>query len=218
MKIFLDSADLGDMESAYKSGVLGGITTNPMSIRGQTDDSAVRHLKKISQFVEDRGLDVSLHAQVMTLDPEKVVAQAQKIAGELDSKNLVVKIPCSWDNLTAVRRLSGEGITVNCTAVVAAGQALMASAAGARYVSLLASRMEEAGINIPETIATVVPTLDDAGAEIIVENIRPTHNITDFAQAGAHVAALPLHLLTSISDHKKSAEVADSFSEYFIRL
>jgi transaldolase len=216
MKIFLDSANLKDIENVHGRGLLGGITTNPTAIHGQTRESAVRHLEKIVGYLRRENLDIALHAQVMSRDTGEMVDQAQAIVDALDLKALAIKVPCTWENFTVIRKLSRSGIAVNCTAVVTADQAVMAAAAGARYVSLFASRMDDAGIDVCETIAKAAHSLNECGTEIIMGSVRPDHDVAAFGLAGAHITTLPVKLMENLAGHAKSEEIVDFFSEYFI--
>jgi transaldolase len=107
--------------------------------------------------------------------------------------NLVVKVPIVMadgsSNLDIIHRLSGRDISVNTTACMSANQAMLAAAAGARYVSLLAGRIEDAGGAASEVISTTRSALSGS-AEIIIGSIRDPAMVWRSALAGADIATI----------------------------
>ena len=73
-------------------------------------------------------------------------------------ENMVVKIPMCEEGLKAVSILSKEGIKTNVTLIFSALQALLASRAGATYVSPFLGRLDDIGsegIKLIEDIAEI---------------------------------------------------------------
>ena len=60
-------------------------------------------------------------------------------------KNVVVKIPMIPEGLIAVKRLKDEGIPTNVTLIFSANQAILATKAGASYVSPFIGRLDDIG-------------------------------------------------------------------------
>lgn len=159
MKIFIDSAKLEEIEEAYNSGILDGVTTNPSLIK-----KAVEDLKKMGKTVdmEDyikkilktaKKARVSLEVTGYTY--EKMIEEARKLFKMFNpvAKNVYIKIPVNpsfegekgkeFEGLRAIRTLSGEGIPINCTLVFTPEQALLAAKAGARIVSPFVGRIDD---------------------------------------------------------------------------
>lgn len=159
MQIFIDSAKLEEIEGAYNSGILDGVTTNPSLIK-----KAVEDLKKKGNFVNmgdyikdilktAPGVRVSLEVTERACD--KMIEQGRKLFKMFNpvAKNVYIKIPVNpsfdgengrdFDGLRAIRTLTGEGIPVNCTLVFTPEQALLAAKAGAKIVSPFAGRIDD---------------------------------------------------------------------------
>src|SRR5438270_4970307 len=145
MKVFLDSVRLAEIEAAFRRGCIAGVTVNPSFLRQEAQARPLAHLRKIVELV--RPYQVALHVLVMTTDTAKMVEQSETISRELRYPNLVIKVPCGWDELSVVWELHRRGFTVNCTACMTSVQSMMANAAGARCVTLFYGKMSDIGID-----------------------------------------------------------------------
>ena len=159
IKIFIDSSKLSDISRAYDYGLLDGVTTNPSLIRAAVDEEKLKggsidiedYIKKILLLA--RGLPVSL--EVIGTDSEKMIDEGRRIYKLFNpiAENVYVKIPVNpsigekssknFEGLKAIKTLSGEGIPINCTLIFTPEQALMASKAGASFVSPFAGRIDD---------------------------------------------------------------------------
>lgn len=218
MKVFVDSARLGEIESAVARGFVAGVTTNPTFIREEAGLQPLAHLRRVVALLRPRGLPLSV--QVMTTDPGEMVRQAEAIRDELDYDGLVVKIPCGWNELTAIAEVCRRGIAVNGTACMSATQALMAAAAGARYVTLLYGKMTDTGIDAGAVVEDVACALGgrDAACELVVASIRRTYDVHECLRHGAHVVTVAYRLLPGLCEHPKTTEAVRGFAESFVPL
>ncbi len=159
MKIFIDSAKLSEIEEAFSSGFLDGVTTNPSLLKAAVDDLKAKgeeidlagYIEQILQVA--KGTPVSL--EVTEYSYEGMVAQAKKIYGRFNpiANNVNIKIPVNpmfegaevgeFEGLQAIKALSKVGIPINCTLIFTPEQALLAAKAGATYVSPFAGRIDD---------------------------------------------------------------------------
>ena len=75
--------------------------------------------------------------------------------------NITIKVPCTVEGLKACRDLTQDDVTVNVTLVFSTAQAILASKAGATYVSPFVGRVYDQsfdGIKLIEEIADVFAT------------------------------------------------------------
>ncbi|TET50694.1 MAG: transaldolase [Actinomycetota bacterium] len=159
MKIFIDSSKLGEIRKAYDYGLLDGVTTNPSLIRAAVEEEKAKggnidiedYIKKILTLA--RGLPVSL--EVIATDSEQMIMEGRRLFKIFNpvADNVYVKIPINpsieensnthFDGLKAIRTLSSDGIPINCTLIFTPEQALLASKAGASFVSPFAGRIDD---------------------------------------------------------------------------
>ena len=123
MEIFLDTADLDEIERWLDCGVLDGVTTNPSIMLKDGGYDLQRRALEIARLVEPRPVSVEVTAN----EPDEMVRQARIYAGW--AANIVVKIPVINEHgqpcLGVVRRLERQGIRVNLTACLSYGQAVL---------------------------------------------------------------------------------------------
>ncbi|MEM4778714.1 MAG: transaldolase family protein, partial [Thermoplasmatales archaeon] len=140
MKIFLDTANLKEIEEGVSWGCVDGVTTNPTLISKElVGGSDFRTLvSRILQLVDG---PVSL--EVTSLDSDGMVDEAKKLRSI--GKNVVVKIPTTVEGLKALKVLRKQGIETNATLVFSVNQALLVAKAGASYVSPFVGRLDDIG-------------------------------------------------------------------------
>jgi transaldolase len=211
MQIFIDSADVKQIETWLGQGVVDGVTTNPsiMFKDGVTD--LEEGARKLAALLGDRPLSV----EVTTNDHETMLEQARKFATW--ARNIVVKIPIvnefGESCLGVMHRLSQEGIAINATAILSFNQAILAAKAGATYVSIFAGRVADEGNDPAVVIRNVRQWLDDweLSARIIVGSIRTVMDVQIAALAGAHIITIPPQFLPKMVDHRYSRETVHQF-------
>lgn len=152
MKLFIDSAVLSDIKSAFSYGIIDGVTTNPSLL-----NKAVQGKKlQLSKYLESillaaKGCPVSL--EVVETKSENIVKEGKKLFMRFNpvAKNVWIKVPihtsmkkgANTDGLRAIKQLSSMGIPINCTLVFTPEQALLAAKAGATVVSPFAGRVDD---------------------------------------------------------------------------
>ena len=211
MQIFLDSADVKELENWLKQGIVDGVTTNPsiMFKDGITDlqDGVFR----INKLLGSRPLSV----EVTTNDHETMLEQAHEFATW--GKNIVIKIPIVNEHgescLGVIHALRDEGIPVNVTAILSFNQAMLAAKAGATYVSIFAGRIADEGNDPSVVIRNVRRWIDDwdSPAQIIVGSIRTAMDIQNAALAGAQIITIPPKFLSKMVDHNYTRETVRQF-------
>ncbi len=211
MEIFADTADLQEIQTWLAYGVIDGVTTNPsiMLANGvyQLREGAV----EIAKLMGEKPVSI----EVVTDDRDEMYAQALDIAGW--APNICVKIPIINSDgepcLGVISGLSRQGIKVNATACLSFNQAVLASKAGATYVSLFAGRISDEGVNASEVIRNTAGWLAmwKYATKIIVGSVRETMNIQEAALAGAHIITVPPKFLRQMVDHKYSRFTVGQF-------
>ena len=152
MRFFIDTANLDNIKEAQSLGILNGVTTNPSlmakeGVKGK--DNILEHYKTICEIVDG---DVS--AEVISTDFEGMIREGQELA--LLNPQIVVKIPMIEEGIKAIRYFSDMGIKTNCTLVFSLGQALIASQAGATYVSPFIGRLDDNGQDFIQIVVSLI--------------------------------------------------------------
>jgi len=195
MKIFLDTANFEEIKEAASWGILDGVTTNPTLLSKEKEDYKTL-LKKICEVV-----DGPISAEVVSLDPEGMVKEAEELVKI--GRNIVIKVPISRDGLKAIRMLSDKGIKTNCTLIFAPIQALLAAKAGASFVSPFVGRLDDASHLGMDLVGQIVRIFDNyvIDTEIIVASIRNPLHVVDAALMGADISTMPFKVLQQLVKH-----------------
>lgn len=220
MKIFIDTADLAEIEKWLATGILDGITTNPSLLKKAGLTDPLEAWKRIVALKSEYTAEpLSLSAEVFCDDAEEMAGQAKRFVKELNYPGLAIKIPIlsseGENRLAVINELAKQKIAVNCTGCVFWLQAFAAAKAGAKYVSLLYRRSIDAGLDGREMIRKTRELIDRHGlkAEIIAGSIRETKDVFDCYEAGAHIVTIPPQFLPKILFHQKSADTQKQFLE-----
>ena len=214
MKIFVDSANLVEIEEALERGFPAGITTNPSILAKEEKADFREHINKIIELVQRYGYDIPLSVEVFSTRPEEMITQAEDFVRYFGHyPKLNVKIPVGWDELAVIRELRLRGIPVNCTCCMSYGQAMMAAAAGANFVSLFYGRIRDIGYDAATVVRDVRATFRERGApcEIIVGSIRHIADISEAFQAGADIVTVPPKFFRAMVTHPKTDEAVKQF-------
>jgi len=195
MKIYIDTANVDQIEDSIQLGYVSGVTTNPSLISKEEGDPK-EILRKICKIV-----DGPVSAEVIAITHDEMVKEARELA-EI-ANNIVIKIPMTKEGLKAVSTLSKEGIKTNVTLVFSPNQALLASRAGATYVSPFVGRLDDIGQDGIGLVNEIVSIFEIHGltTEVIAASIRHPDHAKMAALAGANIATIPFNVLEKMVKH-----------------
>jgi transaldolase len=195
MKLFLDTANVGEIQEAASLGILDGVTTNPSLVAKERRDFK-ELVKEICSIVNG-----PVSAEVVATDLQGMLAEARDLAKIHD--NIVVKIPLIREGLKAVKRLKAEGIRVNVTLCFSATQALLAAKAGAYFISPFVGRLDDishSGMDLIKDIVTIYHNYDFE-TQVLVASIRHPLHVLEAAKMGADVSSMPFKVFEQLVKH-----------------
>ncbi len=196
MKLFLDTADIEEIRTAVRWGVIDGVTTNPSlyaRVEGMSYDDVLTEICGITSG--------PVSAEVVADDVEGMLSEGRHFAKLAD--NIVVKVPMIENGLEAIKRFKAEGIKTNCTLIFTANQGLLAAKAGASLLSPFVGRLDdinEEGMIVIRELSDIINSYD-YDAEVLSASIRHPRHVTESALAGAHIATLPFKVLQQMIHH-----------------
>src|SRR5215204_3712557 len=156
MKIFLDTADIEEIRTVARWGVLDGVTTNPTlysKVGGASYEAILREICGLTPG--------PVSAEVVAADVDGMLREGRHFATL--ASNIVVKIPMSEPGLEAIAKLAADGIATNCTLIFSANQGLLAAKAGASLLSPFVGRLDdinEDGMTVVRELVSIVDTYD----------------------------------------------------------
>lgn len=187
MKIFLDTADVSLIGPAYDTGLLDGVTTNPSLIlkSGRQLQEVIQEIVTIFSKLE------SVSAEVVAETADEMLSQAKYYY--TINPSVTIKVPCTVEGLKACKFLSNAGIKTNVTLVFSVAQAILASKAGATFISPFVGRWMDNSIDGIELIKNIRKAFDFSGTstQILAASLRDVRQVEQSALAGADVVTIP---------------------------
>ena len=195
MKLFLDTANLEEIEALAPLGIIDGVTTNPSLLAKVGGDPRVV-LKRICDVVQG-----PVSAEVVETDGDGMVREGRELAA-IDP-HIVVKVPFGKAGVMACRTLAGEGTRVNVTLVFSPAQALLAAKVDASFVSPFVGRLDDIATSGMDLIAQIVEIFEnfDFSTEVLVASVRGPIHIIDSARMGADVCTCPSKVIEALFKH-----------------
>lgn len=198
MELYLDSANLKEIEEGFKLGFLNGLTTTPtfMQKEGITDIDGT--IVKLSKMVP------VLQIEALGNTAEEVLAEAERqLALGLDPKKTVFKIPVSLEGVRACKLLRDKGYLVNVHLVYTLQQAYMAMHAGATYVCPLVGRLQDQGHDALALVQQCVDAVDLYGydTKIMFSSVRHTEHVRNAINVGVHTITVPLKVMKQLTEN-----------------
>ena len=195
MKIFLDTANLKDIQAGVDLGVVDGVTTNPTYIakEGRPIQDQIRAICGI--------IDGDISAEVVSTTAREMVEEGKSLARI--HRNVVVKIPLIPEGIKATKALSSEGIRVNVTLCFTPVQAMLAAKAGAYIISPFVGRLDDIALHGMELVQDIVRVYQNYGfsTQVLAASIRGPLHVLEAARAGSHIATMPFKVLESLFHH-----------------
>ena len=213
MKIFLDTADVDLIEKYYGTGLIDGVTTNPTLIKKSGYDPEEVY-RKIALIGVD---DISM--EIVTDDSYEFLKEGRRLK-EKFGEITTIKVPCTPEGLKGCKLLSKEGIRVNVTLIFSAAQAVLASKAGAAYVSPFVGRVDDNsfdGLSLIEEIADIYEKqsrlYNFVDTEILSASIRNVGSVSKSFEYGAGIVTMPPSVFEKMYNHILTDKGLDLFQK-----
>jgi transaldolase len=200
MKLFLDTANLAEIEEINAWGVLDGVTTNPTLLAKEVADGARKDWKQMLKAI-CAVVSGPVSAEVISTDKDGMLAEARERAAIAD--NIYVKFPCTPAGLAATRAARAEGIRVNMTLVFSPAQALLAAKAGANFISPFLGRIDDVASGGMEALRQCIEVVHnyDFDAEILASSLRHPMHVVESARLRSDIGTMPYAVFTQLVKH-----------------
>ena len=213
MEIFADTSDIEEIQKLWDGGLIQGITTNPSIIAKQYGTTNNWHnvIKEICQIVNG-----PISAEVTSTEVGEMVQEGQQLS-EIHER-VVVKLPCTPDGIHACKVLTTYmDIRVNMTLCFSVAQAVLASNAGAAFISPFIGRMDDvyhSGVSLVEQIqlAYLNDLSGSRAPRILAASIRSVEHLNQVAQY-ADIATCPPKIIWKVFEHNLTVSGLKQFNE-----
>ena len=204
MKLFLDTADVKEVKKRLSTGLISGITTNPTLIFKSGEHPQDVYWELIKLGIKDVSMEV------VGDNEEDLFARAMghvKTYGE----HATIKVPCSVDGLRVCKRLSDLNVRVNVTLIFSPAQAILASLAGATYISPFIGRMDDNSLDGMKLINDIKNT--GVSAKILAASIRDPQSVSTAFALGADICTVPIAVFDKMYNHVLTDKGIEQFNK-----
>ena len=213
MKIFLDTADVDLVGKYHETGLIDGVTTNPTLIKksGRDPEQVYKELTII-------GVD-DISMEIVTDDYYEFVKEGRRLREKFGDIT-TIKVPCTPQGLRACKILADEKIRVNVTLIFSAAQAILASKAGAAYVSPFVGRVDDnsfSGLDLIKQISDIYEKQSvlytPVSTQILSASIRDVGSVSASFEYGANVVTMPPSIFEKMYNHVLTDKGLDLFQK-----
>src|SRR3989344_7186209 len=198
MELYLDSANLKEIEEAFKLGILDGLTVTPTFMQREGISDVNGMIVKLSKIVP------ILQIEALGDTAEEVLKEAKRLLKlGLNPKKTVFKIPVSLEGIRACKLLRSQGLLVNIHLVYTLQQAYMAMHAGATYVCPLVGRLQDQGHDALALVKQCVDAVEQYGynTKIMFSSVRHIEHVRNAIILGVHTITAPFNILKSLPEN-----------------
>lgn len=192
MKLFLDTADVKSVKARLSTGLISGITTNPTLIF-----KSGKHPQTVYQELIKLGID-DISMEIVGDNEEDLFSRAMGHVKSYGS-HVTIKLPCTIDGLKVCKRLSTVNVRTNVTLVFSPAQAILASLAGATYISPFIGRMDDNSLDGMKLINDIKNT--GVSAQILAASIRDPQSVGTAFALGADICTVPADVFDKMYNH-----------------
>ena len=210
MKLFLDTAEVKDIEDRMSTGLISGVTTNPTLIK-----KSGRNPWNIYRDIIELGID-DLSIEVNG-EKFKEFTENGVTVNENYGNVATIKLPCTIEGLKACKHLSTIGLRVNMTLVFTVSQAILCSLAGATYVSPFIGRMDDNSLDGMKLINDIsnVYSCHSVNTKILAASVRDVQSVGMAFSLGADICTVPPKVFDDMVKHVLTDKGLEQFQRDF---
>jgi len=210
MKLYIDSANIKNIEYLNEYYPIAGVTTNP-SIIVKENRPYLDLLKEIRAVIGD---EKELFVQAIGDSAEEMVEEAKFIQRQLTG-NVVVKIPVTEEGIKAIKLLTADKVPTLATTIYTSFQALIAAMAGAKYVAPYVNRIDNLtgnGVKVVSEISQLFSSYQ-LSTEILAASFKNVQQVHGVCLAGAQSVTVGTDLIEKFLAFPATVQDVNSFKK-----
>jgi fructose-6-phosphate aldolase 2 len=198
MLYLLDSANTKEIEKAFETFPMSGVTTNPTIISQEKRDffAIMRDIRAVI------GENMMLHAQVLGETQADIIKDAETLQKRIGG-NLFIKVPVTLEGYKSMKVLKKMGLKVTATAIYTPAQALLAANCGADYTAPYVNRID----NISGMGVAVVRMITDLfrvhslPTRVLAASFKNVQQVHEVSLAGCQSVTVAPEIMWRIAEH-----------------
>jgi transaldolase len=208
----LDSADSAEWEQWLPTGMLYGITTNPLLLKRSQIPCRIDALKALAVKAFRLGAqEVQLQAWGGTVAAYRETGLA---LAAIDPR-VAVKIPIVAEGVAAAAELIRQGHRITLTGVYAVPQVLIAAALGAEYAAPYLGRIHDTGRHGCTEVSEMQRSLDGicSSTRLLVASIRRAEDMATLAAQGLNTFTISSVIMEQFFNVPATLKATEAFEQ-----
>jgi len=212
MEIFLDSANLKEIERFSDYGVIDGITTNPTLL--SKENSKLEDVIKLCQK-----LNLFIFIQTLEEDYLKIYEEGKEYY-KIYPEGTILKIPFSSEGLKSLKLFRKENIPYSITSIFSLSQIILSLKYEPKYVIPYINRIGRYGGEPFKIIKDAKIVIKDNGIEtkILSASFRSSKEIEEAIVNGSDAITIPSNIFEEVLDNPLSKKAIEDFKRDYFKI
>ncbi len=213
VRLLLDTAEVAAWRRWLPTGILAGVTTNPVLLERAGLPCTLEQLGELATEAADLGAG-EIHLQTWGPDAAAMVERGKGLAALAAGPcRVLVKVPATGEGLRAARELRARGCAITLTAVFTPGQVMAASTLGANYAAPYLGRMLDDGRDGMLAVRGMQKILRRTASptRLLTASLRTAQQVTDLAAAGLDTFTVAPRILEELLNDELTERAAADF-------
>lgn len=207
--MYLDTANLTEIEAGMKCGVFHGVTTNPTILLKEGKPRKEQALEILKLDVPFLYIQVIGRTLVERFEDCKIILDFGERVG--------VKIPMDALGLELVTKVKKEFPTrkILGTAIYSADQGILGAFAGCDCLAPYVNRMSNNDIDPFQSIATMRKIIEDRQlpTKILAASFKNSSQVTQALACGSHTATIPYDIFDQMINKSLGRDAIEVFNQ-----
>lgn len=210
--MFLDTANIDEINDNLLLGIFKGVTTNPTLLLKEKKE-------RFSQINNILATDVEvLFVQVIGETVEELIEDYNKIRNIQMDKKIVIKVPMNTIGLEFVKNIKQlyPKQLVLGTAIYSSDQGILATVVGCDYLAPYVNRMSNNNLDPYTSIAQMRKFIDNRQlpTKIMAASFKNANQVVDSLIAGAHTATIPAEIVDQMMNKELALNAIRVFNNH----
>ncbi len=213
LRLLLDTADAGQWERWLPTGLIQGVTTNPLLLERAGLACSFATLARLAEKAAHLGAG-EIHLQTWGADAAAMIERGRKLAALAQGgMRVLVKVPVTEAGLRAARTLRDRGCALTLTAVFNQGQVMAAAALGADYAAPYLGRMIDDGRDGMAMVRSMQEILHRTASptRLLTASLRSPAQVVELAAAGLDTFTVAPTILAQLLADELTLRAAADF-------
>jgi len=212
MEIFLDSANLKEIEKFSDFNLIDGVTTNPTLL--SKENSKLEDVIKLCQK-----LNLFIFIQTLEEDYLKIYEEGKEYY-KIYPEGTILKIPFSSEGLKSLKLFRKENIPYSITSIFSLSQIILSLKYEPKYVIPYINRIGRYGGEPFKIIKDAKIVIKDNGIEtkILSASFRSSKEIEEAIVNGSDAITIPSNIFEEVLDNPLSKKAIEDFKRDYFKI